>query len=275
MNSFGLDVKIIVAVIFIIIGGILAEVLNGFVSDQIKKITDSSNVRTRLFVIIFIFVLLFIILYVSTNNNQTPSLVETSNKNIEHPPDELTKNMRIIYETSFNNNTDYKNNWQEQEYGNVKLIDGQLRISGLGSGVSHLSRLQEGNVILVLFSYDVGTDGNIVFYDQEKSKYVGIKPNYTSGIILSIGYNNEFHTGNLRGNLVIEANKWYYAYLEIVDGGNFNFKVCHIEDINNCLEKILPMGSDWDNQLWNPSFSTNQYNRGTLIIESYYELEYK
>jgi hypothetical protein len=168
---------------------------------------------------------------------------------------------------------DLKGDWGQ--WGSVDLVDGSLVISG-ESGITHNKPLSKGNGMLVLFKCNGGFDSNIVIFNKIAygDKYVGLITKSFPKINISLGYDNAWHGGQeLKGNLIFKPDHWYYALVEIKEGGEFFMKVMDKDNPNLYIEKSMPMGGDWEKDNWFGSITTNQFNQGTIAVDSY--LEYK
>jgi hypothetical protein len=210
-----------------------------------------------------------------TAPNMTPTSTQqseiTPSEDIGFPSSDLVSVSaeNITFQTAFDKYSDYITNWDEN--GIVDLVDGIAIIGGKSSGIGRKKYLQSGSGILALFSYEDGTDSNIILFNDTDDKYIGIKPG-TSGVMISLGYDGDWKGGQrLNGNLNPVANHWYYTLIEIRTDGEFYIKVWDKENPTQYLEKVLTMGSDWADY-WHTGITTNQFNGGSIQVDSYWEV---
>jgi hypothetical protein len=186
----------------------------------------------------------------------------------------FTPNAQVTYQTGFDDTVDYLRNWQQHD--TVNIANGHLIVEGKNSGTKHTTALGEGEAILALFRYSLGTDANIVLRDELgwADKHIGIKPGFAPSLKISLGYDDEWLGGQqLDGDLNFAADHWYYVLIEIRGGGEFYIKVWDKDNPDLYREKLLQMGDQWEDPSWYGNITTNQYNDGKVEIDFYQELQ--
>jgi hypothetical protein len=206
----------------------------------------------------------------STPHQHTPTPAATIDPNAMI----FTPDAQITYRTGFDDTMDYLRNWQQHD--TVNIANSYLIVEEKGSGAKHTKALGEGDGIVALFRYSSGTDANIVLCDElgSANKYIGIKPGFAPSLKISLGYDGEWLGGQqLDGNLDFEADHWYYVLIEIRDSGQFYIKVWDKDEPDLYREKLLQMGTQWEDPSWYGRITTNQYNEGKVEIDSYQEFQ--
>lgn len=175
--------------------------------------------------------------------------------------------IQVTYQSTFNDMMDWRGN------GTTDIVDGHLVVTG-NSGAGHTTALRNGYGILVLFRYSLGMNGDVWIATNKGDDAIGYLVSSEDGIKVSIFNNGIWQGGQqLNGNQAFTVDHWYYALIEIRDGGQFYLKVWDKDDSNMYAEKTLPMGTQWANLSWYGNIITNERNTGRIEVDSYQEFQ--
>lgn len=206
---------------------------------------------------------------------KTSSFVATDTSVLITPIEiDLIPNSKLLYEADFKNRVNFLRDWNQ--FGKTDIVDGILVIEDKDSGVFHKTALGSGNAILVLFRNSAKADSNIVVFDRltDGEKYIGIKPDNSSNLMVSLGYFGEWFGGQrLEGNLSYVNGNWYYGFVEIRENGQFYLKIWDANNPSFFREQLVSMGDEWANASWYGSVTSNQFSQGQVEVSAYYELQ--
>lgn len=157
-------------------------------------------------------------------------------------------------------------------FGTTDFANGRLALNGTSAGAGHDAALSKGYGILVLFRFTPGTSANVVLFNSITNGDREIGISVADNFAVCLNYNGSWHGGqSLNGNLRYTADHWYYALIEVKNGGQFYLKVWDKDNLSQYVEKTLPMGSEWEKSLWYGSITVNTGNRGTIEVATYQE----